>query len=203
MPFLPENATLSTVDEGESFNHSITYTDEFGESSVVTIIANDINSNVLISSNNITGFYEDIFDQTIKYRTLNDSFVEVQKWNDVNLDELYGIYHFIQDVRTTLTKSFTAFANGESKTYNIIVNNSLDYDKQKLAEYVLLQPIPEPEPELELPPQEEIIPGSTVIWNNNLNVIVSWRANSNDLLSWKNNLWVYPIPLEINLDQSY
>ena len=186
MPFLPENATLSTVDEGESFNHFITYTDEFDESSAVTIIANDLDSNVLISSNNITGFYDDVFDQSIIYRTLNDSFVTVTKWNDVNLDELYGIYHLIQDGRTTLTKSFTAFANGESKTYNIIVNNSLDYDKQKLAEYVLLQPIPEPEPEL--PPQEEIIPGTTVIWNNNLNAIVYWRANSNDLLSWKNNL---------------
>ena len=167
MGWSPSNTTLGTVDERDTFSFTITYTDDITQQSEdVTITANDPDSNVVITNNTIAGKYEDVFDQTIKYRTVQDTFVEVQKWSQVNTQELYGVYHFIQDTATTRTYTFEATAGSASQTYSIIVNNDMDYDKRQLAKYV--NPT-----------------GLIVTWTNAAGDIVEWINNNNETVVWE------------------
>ena len=167
MGWSPSNTTLATVDERDTFSFTITYTDDITQQSEdVTITANDPDSNVVITNNNIAGKYEDVFDQTIKYRTKQDTFVEVQKWSEINTEELYGVYHFIQDTATTRTYTFEATAGSASQTYSIIVNNDIDYDKRQLARYV--NPT-----------------GLIVTWTNAAGDIVEWVNNNNETVVWE------------------
>jgi len=165
MGWSPSNTTLGTVDERDAFSFTITYTNISGQSENVTITTNDSDSGVIITNNTISGIYQDVFDQTIKYRTKQDTFVEVQKWSEINTDELYGVYHFIQDPATTKTYTFEATAGGASQTYSIIVNNSLDYDKRQLARYV--------NPE-----------GIIVTWTNANGNTITWVDNNNNEITW-------------------
>jgi len=165
MGWSPSNTTLGTVDERDAFSFTITYTNISGQSENVTITTNDSDSGVIITNNTISGIYQDVFDQTIKYRTKQDTFVEVQKWSEINTDELYGVYHFIQDPATTKTYTFEATAGGASQTYSIIVNNSLDYDKRQLAKYV--------NPE-----------GIIVTWTNANGNTITWVDNNNNEITW-------------------
>lgn len=181
MGWSPSNTTLGTVDERDAFNFTITYTDDITQQAEdVTITANDPDSNVVITDNNIAGQYEDVFDQTIKYRTVQDTFVEVQKWNEIG-DDIYGIYHFIQDTATTRTYTFEATAGSASQTYSIVVNNSLDYDKDKLAEYIALQPI-------YVPSTPTTGGGETDVgrWINVSGNPVDWINSNNDIVRWIN-----------------
>lgn len=181
MGWNPSNTTLGTVDERDIFSFTITYTDDITQQAEdVTITANDPDSNVVITNNNIAGKYEDVFDQTIKYRTVQDTFVEVQKWNEIG-DDIYGIYHFIQDTATTRTYTFEATAGSASQTYSIVVNNSLDYDKDKLAEYIALQPI-------YVPSTPTTGGGETDVgrWINVSGNPVDWINSNNDIVRWIN-----------------
>ena len=182
MGWSPSNTTLGTVDERDTFSFTITYTDDITQQSEdVTITANDPDSNVVITDNNIAGQYEDVFDQTIKYRTVQDTFVEVQKWNEIG-DDIYGIYHFIQDTATTRTYTFNAVAGSASQTYSIVVNNSLDYDRDKLAEYIALQPI------YVAPPSTPTTGDDTDVgrWINASGNPVNWINSNNDIVRWIN-----------------
>ena len=165
MGWSPSNTTLGTVDERDAFSFTITYTNISGQSENVTITTNDSDSGVIITNNTISGIYQDVFDQTIKYRTKQDTFVEVQKWSEINTDELYGVYHFIQDPATTKTYTFEATAGGASQTYSIIVNNSLDYDKRQLAKYVNPK-------------------GIIVTWTNANGNTITWVDNNNNEITW-------------------
>jgi len=166
MGWNPSNTTLSTVDERDTFSFTITYTDDITQQSEdVTITANDPDPDVVITDNNIAGQYEDVFDQTIKYRTKQDTFVEVQKWSEINTNELYGVYHFIQDPTPTKTYTFIASAGGASQTYSIIVNNSLDYDKRQLAKYV--NPT-----------------GIVITWTNASGNTITWVDSNNNEITW-------------------
>ena len=166
MGWSPSNTTLGTVDERDAFSFTITYTDDITQQSEdVTITANDPDPDVVITDNNIAGQYEDVFDQTIKYRTKQDTFVEVQKWSEINTDELYGVYHFIQDPATTKTYTFEATAGGASQTYSIVVNNSLDYDKRQLAKYV--NPV-----------------GIVITWTNASGNTITWVDSNNNEITW-------------------
>lgn len=166
MGWSPSNTTLGTVDEGDAFNFTITYTNVGGQSENVTITTNDLDPGVIITNNNIAGKYEDVFDQTIKYRTKQDTFVEVQKWSEINTAELYGIYHFIQDTARTKTYTFVATAGAASQTYSVIVNNDLDYDKRQLAKYV--NPT-----------------GLIVTWTNLNGQTVQWLNSNNQIVVWE------------------
>ena len=166
MGWSPSNTTLGTVDERDAFSFTITYTDDITQQTEdVTITANDPDSNVVITDNNITGQYEDVFDQTIKYRTKQDAFVEVQKWSEINTTELYGVYHFIQDPTQTKTYTFEAMAGGASQIYSIVVNNSLDYDKRQLAKYV--NPV-----------------GIVITWTNASGNTITWIDSNNNEITW-------------------
>lgn len=165
MGWNPSNTTLGTVDERDTFSFTITYTDDITQQSEdVTIIANDPDPDVVTTDNNIAGQYEDVFDQTIKYRTKQDTFVEVQKWNEIG-DDIYGVYHFIQDPATTKTYTFIASAGSVSQTYSIVVNNSLDYDKRQLARYV--NPA-----------------GIVVTWRNASGQTITWVDSNNNEITW-------------------
>lgn len=167
MGWIPSNSVLVSVDEGDLFNKTITYTDDITQQSEdVTIVANDPDPGVVITDNNIAGRYEDVFDQTIKYRTKQDTFVEVQKWSEINTTELYGVYHFIQDSRNSKTYTFEATAGSNNKTYSIIVANDIDYDKRQLAKYV--NPT-----------------GLIVTWTNLNGQTVKWLNSNNQTVVWE------------------
>lgn len=167
MPWIPENPILGPIEERDAFSFSISYEDEFGASGdPVTITTTTPFTGVTVVDNNISGTYIDAFDQqVIKYRTIQDTFVEVQKWADIDTTELWGVYHFIQDPRDFVDFEFIATSGSETQTYSVRINNSLDYDKRQLAKYV--NPA-----------------GIIVTWTNASGQTVSWINSNNETIEW-------------------
>jgi len=136
MPFSPESSILNTLNEMVNFDHTITYTDSFGINHSVTISATENNPTVTIAENRIYGFYSNVFNETVYYRTKNDDLKSADYFNFINLEDLYGVYYFdvsreIQHIYTYIAKS-----NGESKTYSIIVRNDWTQGRDELVKYV-------------------------------------------------------------------
>jgi len=165
MPWFPTSTTLGPVDERDSFTFSISYQDALGGSFPVSITPVTPVSGVTVTGNTISGIYEDVFDQTIKYRNKDDTFTDVQKWNEIDIIRLYGVYHFIQDPRDYIDFAFIASADSATRTYNVRVNNSLDYDKRQLARYVNPS-------------------GIIVTWANTSGQTVTWTNNTNNEITW-------------------
>ena len=77
--------------------------------------------------------------------------------------------------------TFEATAGSASQTYSIVVNNDLDYDKDKLAEYIALQPV-------YTPPTGGGDGGETDVgrWINVSGNPVDWINSNNDIVRWIN-----------------
>jgi len=167
MPFLPTNTILNTVNEKENLEHTITYTDSFGVSFPVTITPSLNNPTVTVSGNKIFGFYTDVFPESISYRTEDDRFVTVDSFEDIKLDELYGIYYFKASVDRRFTYTYTAEANGETQVYTIIVENDWTEGRDELLRFF--------EKETRI-----------VSWVNNSGDIVIWVNRAGSSVNWNN-----------------
>lgn len=169
MPFNPISTNLLIIDEEIEFSRSITYTDAFNISWPVVITTNQPNSTVNILGNTISGFYSDSFTNFVRYRTIQDTFVEVNKFEEVNEDELYGLYHYQADLSRYITYAYIATAgNGDTQTYTITVTNNWTPGRNKLLQFfeVPIQPID---------------------WINNAESIIPWINNINQPVTWINN----------------
>lgn len=143
MPFSPSVTVLNTLNEFQNLSHIITYTSPgasgatgAGVSYPVTITASESNPTIVISGNTISGYYSDVFVGEIGYRTINDQFVSVNNWQDVedaiSDGSLSEIYYYYADPRINYVYSYTASANGETQIYTITVTNDWTYGRDQL-----------------------------------------------------------------------
>ena len=182
MPFSPSNSVLNTLNEFKNFSHTITYTAPLGSSGAtgvgssypVTITAVEPHDQVVINDGTISGYYSNVFNNDIYYRTIypdvtQDEFKKVNYFTDINPTIPYEIYH--DDVDTTTRRVFTyiAEANGETKTYTINVDNNWSTAHDQLLLY--------------LTPQQT----AGVLWINNISSTVTWKNASGSIVIWKNN----------------
>jgi hypothetical protein len=143
MSFVPAETDLGNVLENDSFSHTITYfTEEPIEEATVVIVPLQTNpSSISILGNTVSGYYFDSFDNTIMYRTPDGSFPVVQKFEQIDLDELYQMISY--KASTVSTKIFTyradAIIEGEvvaSQVYTKTVENNWTSGKNSLQTFV-------------------------------------------------------------------
>ena len=182
MPFSPSNTVLNTLNEFKNFTHTITYTAPLGSSGAtgvgtsypVTITAVEPHDQVIISGNTISGYYSNVFNNDIYYRTIyqdvtQDQFKLVNNFTNIDPNIPYEIYHDDVDTTTRKVFSYIASANGETQTYTINVDNDWTTQRDQLLLY--------------LTPQQT----AGVIWINNNSNTVPWKNAAGSIVIWKNN----------------
>ena len=175
MAFNPANTLLGSVNEFENKSFTITYSGLLGDEPV-TITANQPTPNItIISGNTISGYFSDSFENIITYRTKQDTFVEVNKFTEIDNEELYGIYHFDADSRVQIPYTFTASVpSGATQTYTIIVLHNYTPNRNQLVKYTNVEFY------------ESFIRVSFI--NSNANN-VDWNNTLNQKVDWENSTW--------------
>lgn len=142
MSWTPLLTDLGSLNENVNFSHTIVYEEEDPITLVltsypVTITAAEINPNtVLISANSISGFYRDVFDNIIKYRTPEGTFPVVTKFDQIDISKLDEMISYKASLSVSRVFSYVATANGVSQTYTKTVTNDWTSGKTSLQTYV-------------------------------------------------------------------
>lgn len=172
---------LGAVDEYAPFSHSITYTNvELGGTYSVVVSPSLINDTVAVSGNNISGYYTNVFDVHIKYKTKKtpgNEYIEVINFRNIDQEKLEQVVSYKPDL--TPSKAYTYTANAydqtnaliETKVYTKTVNNNWDLNKNLLIQYV----------------NSTVITDSSLFkpWINSINAAtVKWRNSSNVEINW-------------------
>jgi len=170
MAWSPTDTNLGTYNELSDVSETITYTDG-GTSYTVTLTPQQTDPTTLTLSNDdpatITGYYDNVFTDTIQYRTINDTFVDVTSFSDIDLDELSEMIYYVPESTTSRTYSYLATADGQSKTYTITINNDWDAGKFLLKSYV-----------------KRTVP-SGIVWINSSAETVTWLNARGQEVTWE------------------
>jgi hypothetical protein len=184
MAFYPTVTTLNTINELKNLSHTITYVETTGATGVVgsdvsypvTVTTSMPNNTIYVVDNSISGYYSDAFNNEIKYRTVDDKFVTVNKWQDIALaiasGSLSELYYYKADTTNRIVYTYTATANGHSQTYTINVDNDWTFGRNQLIKYTNLSAY-----------QQKIL----VEWINNNIDKVKWLNNVVDVIDWENS----------------
>ena len=145
MPFEPASPLLGTTDEYTNVGYTITYATPIvigvpntgGTSYAVTITPLRTNGTISVSSNNISGYYSDSFtDQQLYYRNKDDTFTEVQKFSDIDLEKESEFVHYFADPSISTNYTYLAEANGESQIYTVTVMNNWTSGRNALVAHI-------------------------------------------------------------------
>lgn len=148
MAWIPESSDLGSVNENVTFTHAISYEQEDAltmtmVSYPVTITANEVNPNSInIVGGTLSGYYFDSFNNTITYRTPEGTFPVVNKFNQIELDNLYQMVSYKASLSQSKTFTYTATARNNSnevlatQVYIKTVTNNWTSGKNSLQEYV-------------------------------------------------------------------
>lgn len=185
MPFIPSTTQLNTVNELKNLSHTITYVETTGASGVgggsstfypVAITTTMPNTTINIAGDTINGYYSDAFNNEIKYRTVDDQFVTVNKWQDIAYaiaaESLSELYYYKADTTTRIVYNYIATANGQSQTYTINVDNDWTFGRNQLIKYTNFTKY-----------QQKIL----VEWINSNIDKVKWLNNVIEVIDWENN----------------
>ena len=135
----PTLTELGPVNPAQAVNWTITYDDPILGSLPVTITASTPYELIVILENNISGQYDGtIFDQsTVEYLAKDEKTqVTLNNISDIEYSDVYGIYKFFPDPRSSVTYTYTATATlpGDTTTsqqYTVTVTRpswSIDRD---------------------------------------------------------------------------
>jgi hypothetical protein len=189
MAFYPVNALLNTVYEQENLAQTIVYitdtTPTYGATGVgvstggqaypVTVVASTPNATITVLNNYISGYYTNVFNNEISYRTKDNQFVTTNSWTNVTNaianDTFSDLYHFKADPRPIVTYSYVASANLATRTYTIDVQNDWMTGRNKLIKYTNFTRY-----------QQEIL----VRWINNNSDRVTWFNKVFETIDWEN-----------------
>jgi hypothetical protein len=154
--FYPSDTNLGTVLEFENFSFQIYYEtesnegEENGEGGVVTrypvkLLFNQVNPPTVNKTEgdpaSLSGYFYDSFENSIQYRTPQDTFITVEKFDEVGRNNLSEMIYYLADTRRTVDYTYTANAmdNDEiiaSTIYTITVQNDWTSGKTSLQTYV-------------------------------------------------------------------
>ncbi len=159
--FYPSDSLLGTVLEYQNFNFSIYYEETTisgtpsgsGGSGTttsvtrypVTITFNEENPNTVTKTDgdpaSISGYYYDAFDNSLQYRTPQDTFVTVDKFEKIDQNALSEMIYYLADQRRTIDYTYTAKAMDGTTVkainiYTIKVQNDWTNGKNTLQTYV-------------------------------------------------------------------
>jgi hypothetical protein len=176
-----EDSALPAVDEYAAFSHSIVYTNSEFPSSSYTVVLEPQETNpdtIYVSGNNITGYYTNVFNVRIVYKTPKDEYLTVNNFRLIDSDKLAEVVEYNPDLTPNKTYTYIAKAYDnltnevfEIKTYTKIVNNNWDLNKNLLIQYV----------------NSTVVTDSSLFrdWINSINAAkVKWRNSSNVEINW-------------------
>ena len=177
--------TFPAVDEYEAFSHSLTYSDTDFPSKTynVVFVASEQNpENVFISGNNISGYYSDVFDMFVRYKTtaVPNEYINVNNFRKIDLEKLEQVMEYSPDL--THNKVYTYTANvyegvGNQATlvttreYTKTVINNWDLNRELLLRYISKTGALD---ESLFKIWINSINEATVKWKNTANVVVNW-----------------------------
>jgi len=179
--FSPPNTTLTTVSENQNVRHNILYIEDttptYGATGVgvstggiahhAVITTTMPNPTIVINDNTITGYYTDPFDNTISYRTVDDKFVTVKKWQDIAMAIANGtlseLYYYKADPRQRIVYTYTASYSDHTKEYQINVDNDWMAGRNQLIKVTNLS-------------------------RYQKDLLVQWINNNSDKAPWANNV---------------
>lgn len=143
MAWTPSLIDLGSVNENISISHTITYVDDTTMISYpVTITKDQVNPNtIVVSAGTISGYYQDSFENTITYRTPEDTFPVVTKFEEIDLNKLYQMISYKASTVSSRTFTYTAKAMDgttvlDTQTYSKTVTNDWTSGKISLQTYV-------------------------------------------------------------------
>lgn len=174
------------LDEYQAFSHSLTYTDTDypSNSYTVVVVPNETNpETVYVSGNNISGYYTNVFDMFVKYKTKvapskiqPNEYITVKNFREIDLDKLEQVVQYKPD--TTPSKNYTYTMNvylGQtlvtSQVFTQTINNNWDLNKTLLLRYINSTSVPD---EALFKSWINSINSSIVKWRNTTNVVVQW-----------------------------
>lgn len=148
--FYPDEQILGTVLENDVFSFQVYYEVENTELATVIrfpveITFNQPNPATVNKTDgdpaSIFGFYFDSFNNSMQYRTPQDTFVIVEKFEEIDTVLLSEMIYYLADTRRTKEFTYTAKAiDGDeiiaTKTYTIVVQNDWTNGKNSLQTYV-------------------------------------------------------------------
>jgi hypothetical protein len=172
---------LPNIDEYVAFSHSFTYTDDEFLSNTYTVVLTPSETNpenVFISGNNVSGYYSDVFDVYVKYKTkaVPNEFIEVNNFRKIIVDKLEQLVEYRPDLTPNKTYTYTAnvYSEGElvdSRVYTKIVNNNWDLNKDLLLRTISNTVIAD---EALYKQWINSINAAPVRWKNTSNVVINW-----------------------------
>lgn len=174
---------MDAVDEYKSFSHSLTYTDPDFPSVSYTVVLTPTETQpttIYISGNNITGYYTDVFNMFVKYKTksMPPEYITVKNFRAIDLDKLEQVVEYSPDL--TPSKTYTYNANVydgntlvTTRVYTKVVNNNWDLNKALLKQYINSTVALDP---TTFKPWINSINAATVKWRNTNNVDVNWTT---------------------------
>ena len=180
--FSPPDTTLTTVTEGQNVAQNIVYVEDtsptwgatgvgvstLGQSHPVVITTTMSNPTILIKDNTITGYYTDPFDNTISYRTVDDKFITVKKWQDIAMAIANGVlselYYYKADTRSRIVYTYTAIYTTYTKDYHINVDNDWMSGRNQLIKV-------------------------TNLTRYQQKLLVQWINSNSDKIPWANNIF--------------
>lgn len=183
----PDNLqTLPNIDEYKAFSHSFTYTDDEFPSQTYTVVLTPSETNpetIFINGNNVSGYYSDVFDMFVKYKTKRppsalypNEYIEVNNFRKIDPEKLEQLVEYKPDLTPNKTYTYTAKAYYqdelvETKVYTKIVNNNWDLNKELLLRYISNSSVAD---ETLYKQWINSINASTVKWRNTSNVVINW-----------------------------
>lgn len=174
MPFEPTNTNLNTLDEFKNLSHTIRYYGYVGSAVTyypVTVTALEENTTINVEGDTISGYYSDSFEHDIHYRNKDDTFTTVHKFEQIDTEKLYGIYHYDANENRTKIYNYLAQANGDEQIYTVTVTNNWTNGRNQLLKY-------------SNPAKYQDI---SCVWINNNGTTVPWQNTTNNLVTWENN----------------
>lgn len=178
--------SFPNVDEYEAFTHSLTYTDDEFPSKTYTVIITPSEQNpenIFISGNNVSGYYSDVFDMFVRYKTtaVPNEYINVNNFRKIDLEKLEQVIEYNPDL--TPNKVYTYTANvyelvGNQSTlvttrqYTKTVNNNWDLNRELLLRYISKTGALD---ETLFKIWINSINDATVKWKNTANVVVNWN----------------------------
>lgn len=179
----PDNLTsFPIIDEYAAFSHTVTYSDDESPSTIYTVVLvpSEVNpENVFISGNNVSGYYSDVFNVFIRYKTkaVPNEYIDVNNFRKIDLQKLEQVVEYRPDLTAKKTFTYTANVYDQqnnfvtSKVYTKDVNNNWDLNKELLLRYLSNTAAPD----------EALFKQ----WINSINAaIVKWKNTSNVLINW-------------------
>lgn len=173
-----------TVDEYQSFTESFLYSDVDYPDVIYNVIITPqkANETVAVSGNNISGYFTDVFNVQIKYKTKNPTpeYIDVINFRKIDLEKLEQVISYKPDVTPFINYEYIANAYDPTtkpptlvatQTFTKKINNNWDLNKTLLLQYINSTVVADPNL---FKPWINSINSAKVNWKNTSNIVINW-----------------------------